>query len=161
MKKINIQTSINVFESPEELSKVEQNLLKQAHEALNDAYAPYSNFRVGAAVLLANGTIAKGSNMENAAYPMCLCAERAAIAAASSKSPNIPITAIAITVKHAQKTITEPAAPCGSCRQVLFEVENRYDQAIKIILRGQTGPVYAFASAKDLLPLSFSNSYLT
>lgn len=160
MKKVNIQTSLSVFDTLEELSQSDQILLSKAVEALDDAYAPYSNFRVGAAVLTANGTISKGSNMENAAYPMCLCAERAAIAAASSQSPNNPIIAIAITVKHAQKTIAAPAAPCGSCRQVLFEVENRFGQPIKIILRGQMGPIYMFDSAKEMLPLSFDNSFL-
>lgn len=160
MKKVNIQTNILVFEKIEDLPQSEQGLLTKAQEALTDAYAPYSKFSVGAAVLLANGQIAKGSNMENAAYPMCLCAERAAIAAATSRAPNTPVLAIAITVQHASKVINAPAAPCGSCRQVLFEVENRFKQAIKIILRGQTGPVYVLEAAKDLLPLHFDNSFL-
>lgn len=160
MKKINIQTSIQVFESEAGLSQNDQNLLQLATDALEDAYAPYSHFSVGAALLLQNGKTTKGSNMENASYPMCLCAERAAIAAASSEYPNIPFQSIAITVRHADKVIQKPAAPCGACRQVLFEVENRYKHPIRIILRGQTGPVYIFESAKDLLPLSFDNSFL-
>lgn len=160
MKKVNIQTTVSIFEATQTLPKPDQDLLTLATEALEDAYAPYSHFLVGAAVLLANGKMIKGSNMENAAYPMCLCAERAAIAAATSSYPGIPIVAIGITVKHQGKTIEKPAAPCGSCRQVLFEVENRFGQTIKILLRGQEGPVYVLESAKALLPLSFDGSFL-
>ena len=155
-----IQTAIQVYQDIEGLKKEDQELLNIAHQNIEKAYAPYSQFRVGAAVRLKNGAIVGGSNQENAAYPMCLCAEPAALAAAASAHPNIPIDSIAIAVKHPSKTIKEPAAPCGSCRQVLSEMEDRYKQPIAIILQGETGVIYKISSAKDLLPLSFNSGFL-
>jgi cytidine deaminase len=160
MKNLRIETNVQVFEKVEELSKEDQELLQTAHQYVNHAYAPYSNFCVGAAVRLENNAIIGGSNMENAAYPICVCAEPATLAAAASQHPNVPIKAIAITVKHPEKPVLTPAAPCGSCRQVLSEAEDKYGQKIAIILQGESGIIYKVSSAKDLLPLSFSGDFL-
>ncbi|MEL7163643.1 MAG: cytidine deaminase, partial [Bacteroidota bacterium] len=119
-----------------------------------------SNFRVAAAARLQDGTIVTGWNTENAAYPMCLCAEPATLAAAASTRPGMPVVAMAITVRSAGKTISEPASPCGSCRQQLHEHETRFGQPMKLILRGETGPVLVFDSAGHLLPFGFSGDLL-
>ncbi|MEL7021021.1 MAG: cytidine deaminase, partial [Bacteroidota bacterium] len=123
-------------------------------------HAPYSNFYVGAAVLLQNGQILNGANQENAAYPMCLCAERVALASAHAQHPDSPVVAIAITVKNPAQVINQPAAPCGACRQVICETEQRYQQSMQIVLRGETGEIFVFEGGKDLLPIGFDQSYL-
>lgn len=160
MRSINITTQVQVYEDLAELPAPDQILLQQAQKALQLTYAPYSKFQVGAAVRLANGEIILGGNQENAAYPMCLCAEQAALAAAHTQFPNIKIEAIAITVKNEKLQINQPAAPCGSCRQVIAETELRHQQDIAILLRGETGPIYKLVSGKALLPLGFDASFL-
>ena len=149
-----------VFADPADLPPAERSLLGRAVEALGNAYAPYSNFLVGAAALLENGEVVPGFNIENAAYPLCLCAERVALAAAESGFPGIPVDVLAITVRSARHDVQEPASPCGACRQVLFEKEWRQGSNIRIILRGATGPVYVLPSAQSLLPLSFDPDFL-
>ncbi|MEL6142249.1 MAG: cytidine deaminase [Bacteroidota bacterium] len=135
-------------------------LLKSAVKVLPSAYAPYSNFHVAAAARLKNGEIVTGFNTENAAYPMCLCAERAALAAAASKYPTTPVVSLAVTVKLPGRIIDTPASPCGACRQVLAEHEQRYGHKMEIILRGEAGPIYVLNSASDLLPLGFGAEFL-
>ena len=162
MKKNNQQLIINwqSYNEPHELPEQEQALLVAAAEALLKAYAPYSHFRVGAALLLEDGTIISGANYENAAYPMCLCAERSAIAAAVSTQPGQKIKKIAITVANEQKSIDQPAAPCGACRQVMVETELRQEWDMKVILRGQRGSIITVDSARALLPFHFDGSFL-
>lgn len=160
MKKKIIKTIIEVYSSESDLSPKDQKLMKRAHKALKDSYSPYSNFKVGAAVLLANGKTMVGSNQENASYPVCVCAERTALANASSRFPKIPVVAIAVTARAADKKIKEPVSPCGMCRQYILEVENRYKQSIRIIMQGEEGPVYIAPTANSLLPLSFDGSLL-
>lgn len=134
-------------------------LVEKAKEAAQDAYAPYSNFKVGAAVLLDNGLIFKGNNQENAAYPSGLCAERVALFYANANYPKSAITQIAITAYNDAGMVDTPVAPCGSCRQVLLETENRFHSSMKVILVAAQG-IYVFSSAADLLPNSFDASFL-
>lgn len=148
------------FASPAELSPADQALLAAAKEALPHSYSPYSNFRVAAAARLADGTVVTGWNIENAAYPMCICAEPVTLAAAASQRPGMPVVAMAITVKSANQVLDQPASPCGSCRQQLHEHETRFGQPIKLILRGESGPVFVFDRAGDLLPFGFSGTML-
>jgi len=135
-------------------------LLAAARAALPNAYAPYSNFRVAAAARLEDGTVVTGWNTENAAYPMCLCAEPATLAAAASQRPGMAVVAMAITVKSPNRILNKPASPCGSCRQQLAEHEGRFGIKIKLILRGEKGPVFIFESAEDLLPFGFTGKLL-
>lgn len=160
MKKILLKTTVDVFENAEQLPADFKNLVNQARSAVNTAYAPYSNFFVGAALLLENGEILIGANQENAAYPMCLCAERVALAAAASTFPGVAVKAIAITAKNPKIVIDQPISPCGACRQSLCESELQHKTDIKIIMQGEIGLGYLFQTAKDLLPFSFDAKYL-
>ncbi|MCR4620302.1 MAG: cytidine deaminase [Paludibacteraceae bacterium] len=131
-------------------------LVEAAKNASYNAYAPYSNFHVGAAVLLADGTIVTGSNQENAAYPSGLCAERVALFSASSNHPNTPIIALALTARGSDGLFTrQPISPCGSCRQVLLECQQRAKNKIKVILTGRDKTIL-INDAAELLPLAFS-----
>ena len=160
MKKLLLQIPYLEYETPGDLPDPEHTLLQSAKQALSLSYSPYSKFRVGAAALLANGETVLGANYENASYPLCLCAERTTIAAAVSQYPEVPITHLAITVQNAGMAVDRPATPCGACRQVLAETERKNKQAIRLILRGQTGTVIVFSSSHDLLPLAFDGSFL-
>ena len=160
MKKITLETTIQVFENRDQLPEKYSQLLIEAHSAVKTAYAPYSNFFVGAALLLENDEIVIGANQENAAYTMCLCAERVALAAAASKFPGVAIKAIAVTAKSNKNVIDQPISPCGACRQSLCESELQHKHNFKVILQGETGPIYIFNTAKDLLPFSFDGTYL-
>ncbi len=153
MKTIDINIKIR-FCRFEELAEEDRQLVEMAIEATNNAYAKYSNFRVGAAVRLENGLLMKGANQENAAFPVTLCAERTAIFAAQANYPEQPITAIAIAAKNENGLLSEPITPCGSCRQVMLEIEDRYKRPLRILLYGQNG-VYIVDTVKDLMPLSF------
>lgn len=137
-----------------ELSSVEQNLIKKAIEATSNSYATYSHFNVGAACLLENGMVVIGANQENAAFPSSLCAERTAIFAAQANHPDQPITTLAIAAKNEHGLLKSPISPCGSCRQVILGIEDRYKKPIRILLYGEKG-IYCFESIKDLLPFSF------
>ncbi len=160
MREVELITKVQVFENEEELPGREGELMREAHAALAKSYAPYSKFNVGSAVLLAGGQIISGANQENAAYPMCLCAERVALGAATAVHPGEPVTAIAITIKSSRQVVDHPAAPCGACRQVICETANRQGQPIVVLIKGEIGPIYRFNDAVDLLPLSFDSSYL-
>ena len=148
------------YPSPEALCSADRELLAAAHGALGYSYSPYSDFKVAAAALLEDGTIVTGWNTENAAYPMCLCAEPATLAAAASQRPGMPVVAMAITVKSSNQVLDQPASPCGSCRQQLHEHESRFGKKMKLILRGEAGPVFVFESAGDILPFGFSGKLL-
>ena len=150
-----IRIEINMqFCQMEELSADDQELVKAAIGATANSYARYSHFNVGAALRLADGSITIGANQENAAFPSGLCAERSAIFAAQSQHPEHAITALAIAAKNANGLMPDPVSPCGSCRQVVLEVEDRYKQPVRILLYGTRG-VYCINSVKDLMPLSF------
>ncbi len=160
MKDKTLSIRYREYSSEEELNAEERKLLAAAREALRKAYAPYSRFMVGAAVRLENGEIMGGSNQENAAYPMCLCAERTALAAAASRHPDQKVVALAVTSRHHDKELDSPAAPCGACRQVISETEDRFQTPMLILLAADKGPVLRFERGKDLLPLAFSGLYL-
>ncbi|RMG87655.1 MAG: cytidine deaminase [Bacteroidetes bacterium] len=160
MHKESFHIAFESYASETELRSEDRALLDLARQSLRDAWAPYSQFKVGAAVLTQSGEMFGGSNQENAAYPMCLCAERVALATAASQAPASPVVAIAVTVQNLRNPATRPAAPCGACRQVICETEYRHNHDIRVIMQGESGPVYVFHSAKDLLPFSFDASFL-
>lgn len=160
MKEHSLKVSFQLYESAAELPAPEQALVEAARQALALSYSPYSNFKVGVAARMANGEILVGSNYENAAYPLSICAEQSLLASAASRLPGVAVVALAVVVKSAHQVISTPAAPCGGCRQVICETEQRNQQDIRILLQGETGPVYAFEKGSDLLPLSFGRSFL-
>ena len=149
----NLTITYDVFDGLEDLNPDDRKLLETATQAAKNAYAPYSKFHVGAAVLLENGDIITGNNQENLAYPSGLCAERVAVFSASATHPNEKMMAIAITAYSENFVTDTPIPPCGACRQVLIEYEIRDKQNIRCILRGSTGQIYVFRSMADLLPL--------
>jgi cytidine deaminase len=157
---LTITTNLTVYKSMEDLPKEDFELLKLAKKAVKSAYAPYSQFFVGAAILLENGKISIGNNQENAAYPSGLCAERVAIFHASAKYPNIPIKKIAVSVASKTQIINEPVSPCGGCRQVISEYEMKYNSPISIIMSGETGQIYVSDSIENLLPIMFNKKHL-
>jgi cytidine deaminase len=160
VKKIKIEISLEVFDSISELPVSIQKLMNKAHEARENAYAPYSRFKVGAALQLETGEIITGNNQENAAYPSGLCAERVAIFHTGSQNPDAIIVSMAITAKSLNALMTTPVPPCGACRQVLAEYEVKQKPSIEIYFMGETGKVVKANSVKDLLPLIFDNSFL-
>jgi len=160
MKEITVQSKVLIADSFEELSPKEKELCEQAILAKENAYAPYSNFQVGSALLLEDGTIITGSNQENAVYPSGLCAERVAIFTAGNQAPKLAIKAIAVATCAEEKENEFPAFPCGSCRQVLQEQEKRHNSNIKILVISHHNKVYVIDSVKDILPFSFSNDFL-
>lgn len=155
-----LQIAYQMYPALDALPESDRALLEHARRALENSYSPYSHFKVGAAVRFANGEMLGGTNYENAAYPMCICAEQAVLAAAASRFPGEPIVAIAITVQNPHKPVVEPAAPCGACRQVICETEQRTRQHIRVVLQGETGPVFVFEKGGDLLPLAFGGDFL-
>lgn len=155
-----INTELKVYKDRNELPAELANLLTIAHQAAENAYAPYSRFKVGAAILLANGEIVIGNNQENAVYPSGLCAERTAAFSASARFPNVAFKKIAVVATSLEKKQTIPIAPCGSCRQVLLEYEELAKDSVEVILAGEVGEVYVFHQIRDLLPYSFDGSFL-
>ena len=160
MKEISITSSFLEYDSLDELPKDIQNLMNQAVEIRKKAYAPYSQFRVGAALLLDNGKIVLGSNQENAAYPSGLCAERVAIFHAGSIYPEAKILKMAITAASDTNQTKAPIPPCGSCRQSIAEYEIKQDTPIEIYFMGEIGSIYQSASLKNLLPFMFDKKFL-
>jgi cytidine deaminase len=160
MKEININTRLSVFDSMQELPSDVNELMQKAIEIRKNAYAPYSKFNVGAAILLDNGEIALGSNQENAAYPSGLCAERVAIFHAGAIYPQAKIVKMAITAGSTKSATTKPIPPCGACRQAIFEYEFRQDVPIEIYFMGETGEIYKSNSIQNLLPLTFDKNFL-
>jgi len=159
MNKREIKSVLIDYNSLAELDKKHQELIQKAKEASETAYAPYSKFKVGAAVLLENGEIIQGNNQENAAYPSGLCAERVAIFYANSKYPNIAIQAVAITAITGKGFIKDPIPPCGSCLQVMLESEKRSDNSIRVLLYGEHKITVA-DSIKQFLPVNFNKEML-
>lgn len=160
MKKINLKTSFDVFETFDELPLEIQEVFHRAIEVRKNAYAPYSEFEVGVAILLENGKIVIGSNQENAAYPSGLCAERVAIFSAGAIYPSVKIKALVITATSRKSINTEPIPPCGACRQAIAEYELKQEEAIEIYFMGAEGKIILAKSIKDLLPLLFDKKFL-
>lgn len=154
---IHVSTEITRYDDIEELENIDHiRLCKEAIRSTKHAYAPYSNYQVGAGVLLEDGSIVIGNNQENAVYPLGLCAERVAIFSATSRFPAQRIAALAV---YTLKTLAKkdlPPFPCGSCRQVILEMEDRYQTDILVYVVGSDQSVCQIASAKDLLPLAFN-----
>ncbi len=160
MKEITLTTTFAVFETLSELPTEIQNLMEQAVSMRKKAYAPYSQFRVGAALLLDNGKVVLGSNQENAAYPSGLCAERVAIFQSGAVYPEAKIVKMAISAASDTNTTSSPIPPCGACRQSIAEYEFKQEQPIEIYFMGEIGAIYKSDSLKNLLPFTFDKNFL-
>lgn len=160
MKKIEIATSATLFNDVSELSLDDKMLMDKAVEARKKAYAPYSKFNVGAALLLENNQIVLGNNQENAAYPSGMCAERVAIWKAGSDYPGVKILKLAITASSTITNVNKPVGPCGACRQSLSEYEIKQEQPFEVLFMGEIGEIVKTDSLLSLLPFSFDSSYL-
>jgi len=159
MKTTEIRIVVQEFENIVELPVTDQLLLQEARRITSMAYAPYSGFHVGAAVLLENGMTVSGNNQENSAYPSGLCAERVALFYANANYPDSGVKTIAISAAKNGVLVNEPVKPCGGCRQALAEVEVRFETPIRIILDGQDS-ILVLNGVESLLPLSFSKKAL-
>ncbi len=158
MKEENVNFKINIYKF-DELPETDRFLIESAKLITNKSYSPYSDFKVGAAVQLADGTIVTGSNQENASYPLGLCAERTALFYANSQHPNLAVDTIAIAAYTNNEFTTKPISPCGACRQVMKEIENRYHHSIRVLLYG-TDCIYEIPQISYLLPFSFDDTSL-
>ena len=147
--------SYSQYQSINELDKADQELAKLAIDAMKNAYAPYSKFHVGAALRLENGEMILGNNQENIAYPSGLCAERVALFYSGANYPGIAIQTLCIVAKGDLISNNAILSPCGSCRQVMLESENRQKNPIKVILINQDGSLYVVDSVKFFLPFGF------
>jgi cytidine deaminase len=160
MKELKIESVLYVFNALDEVPNDVQKLMQKASEARQKAYAPYSKFSVGAALLLENGEIITGNNQENASYPSGLCAERTAIFYKGAQYPNAKILKMAIIAGSQINPTTTPIPPCGACRQVIAEYEVNQKAPIEIYFMGETGEVIKSNSLANLLPLVFDKSVL-
>lgn len=160
MKSLVITSNFELYDSTDELPEEVRDLMDEACEAREKAYAPYSRFKVGAAVLLDNGKTVTGSNQENASYPCGLCAERTAIFYAGAKYPEAKFLKIALTAKSLHHRVITPIPPCGACRQAIAEYEVKQESPIELYFMGESGKVVRAHSIKELFPLIFDNSYL-
>ena len=151
-----ITIDYTAYDAPSEMEPQDQELVAAALEAQKGSYSPYSKFRVGAALRLVDGTIVKGANQENVAYPSGLCAERTAMFAAGANHPGVAFDTLAIVGGNGDEVCELPAAPCGACRQVMAEYQRLYGQPLKVILIG-TRAIYKFHQVEDLLPLIFDS----
>ena len=156
MTKLEFPFSVDVYATSTELNTLDFNLLEQARAVTKSAYAPYSNFNVGAAAQLTDGTVVTATNQENASYPVGICAERVLLSAVASQYSNSAIVTMAISYHNLKGESKRPISPCGVCRQSLAEYEERTHQPIRIILSGMEGEVYIIEKAQQLLPLSFN-----
>ncbi len=144
------------YASREELPEADRALLDAAIAAVQGSYAPYSHFNVGAAVRLADGTVVKGANQENAAYPSGLCAERTAMFAASANHPGVPFESLAVVCSRDGSLMLNPGSPCGACRQVMAQYEREAERPLRIIL-GSGGPILVFEGVESIMPLIFND----
>lgn len=160
MKPITITSRLEVYDNLEELPEDIRDLMNEAFKVRDNAYAPYSEFKVGAALLLENGEIVVGSNQENASYPSGLCAERTAVYAAGAQHPNVAIKKIAISAKSLKHKVVSPVPPCGACRQALVEYETKQSANMEVFFMGESGKVVKAEAVKDLLPFLFDASCL-
>lgn len=157
-----ISFDYQLFDNDHPLKPDLKKLLRAANDAVQLSYAPYSRFHVGAALLLSNGEIVKGSNQENASFPAGICAERVALSVASSMFPLEKITAVAIAYRSGAESdsFNHILSPCGICRQSLLETTQRQQYAIEVILSNPTGQIIYLKNADSLLPLAFSSHHL-
>ena len=160
MKKLSVRSEFEEFQGIDQLPEADRELFRHAVEARDKAYAPYSQFSVGAALRLDNDLIVTGNNQENAAYPSGMCAERVAVWSALSKFPKTKIKKLFITARSDKNKVNRPVSPCGSCRQTLAEYEIRQEQPIEVYFTGEIGVILKAASVRDLLPFMFDNTLL-
>jgi cytidine deaminase len=160
MKDKTIEVYYKEYQNPDELAPDEHTLFHMAVDASKGAYAPYSNFKVGAALILDNGVIITGNNQENAAYPSGLCAERVAFFAAMANHPGAKIIKCAIYAHSENIPVNEPVSPCGACRQAMSEYEDKQGSNIVLILGGQHGKLLYINGVHPLLPLRFGRKSL-
>ena len=160
MKDIKIESKFTVYDDIKELPEDIFKLMQMAIDARKKAYAPYSKFTVGAALLLDNNQIVTGNNQENASYPSGLCAERTAIYYAGSQFPKATILKMALTAGSEEHQTVTPIPPCGACRQAISEYEVKQNQPIEIYFMGEAGKVVKSHSLANLLPLGFDRSFL-
>ena len=156
MKKVTLELGFIEYSSLEEMDPQDQEVVKAAIEAQKGSYAPYSNFNVGAAVRLEDGTIVKGANQENAAYPSGLCAERTVMFAAGATYPGVPMTTLAIVGGFGFTLSETPCTPCGGCRQVMAEYQTAGKRPLSVIMFG-TEKTWKFEKVDDILPFIFDS----
>ncbi len=155
-----VQFEYEIISNFDDLINEDKVLMEWANKAKEKAYAPYSNFKVGAALVDSNGKVFMGANMENASFPICICAEGALLTSYNTDGAAANIESVAITASSASHIVNHPVAPCGACRQMLSEMEIKQKKHIRLILMGESGPIYIIKSIKDILPIQFTNSDL-
>jgi cytidine deaminase len=160
MEKKSINITYKSYPNKSSLDETDQLLIAKAEEVLKTAYAVYSQFQVGAALLLENGEIITGNNQENIAYPSSLCAERVALYYCKAHFPNISVKKIAVMAKSKKGELLEVISPCGACRQVMSEYERLQNDPMEVILKGEGESIMVFEAVADLLPLSFNTKVL-
>lgn len=161
MKDVSKKFSYKIANDILELNSEDAALVERARAVTKKAYAPYSKFQVSCVAKLANGKIVAGTNQENASYPVGICAERAMLATVGTQYTDVPIETVAISYHAAEGESNHPISPCGMCRQALTEYENRTEKPIRLLLSGMEGKIYIINTAKDLLPLAFSDDDLS
>jgi cytidine deaminase len=160
MKENKFEFQYEVYNDLSELRAEDAQLLTKARSVTKQAYAPYSNFFVGAVAKLSNGETVSGTNQENASYPVGICAERVLLGNAATLYPNISIDTIAISYYSKEVQSDHPVSPCGMCRQALLEYETRTKEPIRLILAGQKGKIYIVKTVRFLLPFAFDSNEL-
>src|SRR5687767_11640462 len=160
MQEKKFEFSYQVYNDISELAEKDAWLLTEARAVTEQAYAPYSNFHVGAVAILANGEIVAGTNQENASYPVGICAERVLLGNAATLYPKVGISTIAISYNSDSVKSDHPIFPCGMCRQVLLEYETRVNNPIRLILGGMEGKIHVIGTASLLLPFAFTSEEL-
>jgi len=160
MKENKFEFEYEVYADSGELNEQDAWLLNEARTVTENAYAPYSNFHVGAVAMLENGEVVAGTNQENASYPVGICAERVLLGSIATMHPHIPVVSIAISYSSDEVKSDHPISPCGMCRQALLEYETRTDNPIRLILSGQEGKVFVIKTASNLLPFAFNKNEL-
>jgi len=160
MKEVKVTSTFKVYDSISDLTVLEQSVMQKAIDMLDNVYAPYSEFFVGAAALTEQGNVYGGCNQENASYPLCICGERVALYNAGANEPKTPIQLLAIVSHNPKKFIDRPVSPCGACRQVISEFTMRHNKEFPILLKGDGDMIYQIESATELLPFGFDCKYL-
>ncbi len=160
MKENKFEFQYEVYEDISQLSEKDAWLLTEAKTVTEQAYAPYSNFHVGAVAMMENGEVVAGTNQENASYPVGICAERVLLGSVATIHPKVPVSSIAISYNSKEVQSDHPIFPCGMCRQALLEYETRLNKPIRLILGGMEGKVYIIKSASQLLPFAFTSEEL-
>jgi cytidine deaminase len=160
MKESKFEFQYEVYNDSSELKKEDAELLAKARAVTKHAYAPYSNFFVGAVANLNNGETVSGTNQENASYPVGICAERVLLGNAATLYPGVSVDTLAISYDSKEGPSDHPISPCGMCRQALLEYETRTEKPIRLILAGQQGKIYIVNTVRFLLPFAFDSTEL-